>query len=66
MINRLRQSWKIIILGLVFLLVFFVFVVPKVRAFVEGPKVKYNTEKIKKEDLTSSVSVSGEIKLKNK
>ena len=61
MINRLRQSWKIIILGLVFLLVFFVFVVPKVKAFVEGPKAKYNTEKVKKEDLTSSVSVSGEI-----
>jgi RND family efflux transporter MFP subunit len=61
MIQKIRSYWKFILLGLGLLLIAFIFVVPRVKAFVAGPQAKYKTEEVKREDLVRSVSVSGEI-----
>lgn len=48
-------------IGLGLLVFALIFVLPRVRAVIEGPAAKYETAKVKKGDITRSISASGEI-----
>lgn len=50
-----------LVVSLILLVFIFVFVLPRARATMMGPKDKYETAKVKKEDILQTVSASGEI-----
>lgn len=61
LLEKIKEHYKPIIVGGVILLVFPLFVLPRVKAYLEGPTAKYETTKVKRGDITKTVSASGEI-----
>lgn len=60
-LSKLRRFWKPILALVILLFVTVVFVLPRTQAYLAGPVAKYETAKVKKEDITSSISASGQI-----
>jgi RND family efflux transporter MFP subunit len=60
-LGRLRRFWKPILALAVLFFVLVVFVLPRIQTYLAGPAAKYETAKVKKEDITSSISASGQI-----
>lgn len=54
-----------LIIGFVLFILSLVFVLPRVQATIKGPIDKYETAKVKKEDILQTVSASGEIEAEN-
>jgi RND family efflux transporter MFP subunit len=60
-INFIKSHKVAIGVGFVILIVALITGLPRVRAYLAGPVAKFETAKVKKEDITSSISASGQI-----
>ncbi len=59
--GKIKEHYKLIVIGVVILFSFLFFVLPRVRAYIEGPAAQYETTSVKKGDIIQSLSASGEI-----
>ncbi len=59
--SLLKRTYKVVIIAVVIFFALIFFVLPRVKAFVEGPAAQYETTKVKKGSLTQSISASGQI-----
>lgn len=59
--NFVKAHKIALVVGLVILVIAFIFLLPKIKASLAGPQAQYETTKTKKQDLTQTVSASGEI-----
>jgi HlyD family secretion protein len=61
LLKKLKQFYKLLLVAGIIFFVFIFFVLPRVKAYVEGPVAQYETTKVKKGDITQSISASGQI-----